>query len=752
MPVVDRAEQGGVIGHPGPMTTVPRLLRDSGMDRVRVLAVAAVAGCAAASAGARPTGATGVDVVIVAVCAAAVTWASASAPWWAPTAAAGIGALVAFQPAVSAAGVAGVAGGIIVGLRRNDPAMRAAVGGVAVNVLVRSELGGFFGLSAIVGITTCVGLFVLGVACRTRHVRRAAALVALALVALAVVAAGATAVAVVDARSDVSAAADRSREAIDALRDGDYAAAADLFGEAADRFAGAEKSLGGTTASPAALIPGLAQNVRAGHDLADAAATAATGAADALRAADLSSVQVVDGAIDVAAVRALEVPLVRLRAVLDELSEVAGEADSPWLVEPVRAELVDLGEDLTENRQRLDDAIEAVRIAPSMLGGDGQRRYLVLFTTPAEARGLGGSIGDFAEVTVVDGRFTVTEFDRLAGLADVLAERPAFCAGCPAELLERYGRFGFDSGPNGSVDPQAWSNLTMPAHFPYVAETAAVLYPQSGGGPLDGVVVMDAYAVEALMGFTGSISIPGLGLTVEPDDAAGFILEEQYLIGAGGLGDPTGERADALEVLGQAVVARLLTSSLPDLADIGAELAPLIDERRVMMWSADESELEFLGRVGALGALPELGPDGGFSVSASNVAGNKIDVFLERTVEVVVDVADDGARRLTTTVSLVNGAPASGLPDVVIGNALGLPTGTSRLYVTLYGPSELVRATRDGGTVELERSTEAGWSTYSEFVELAPGQQVDYVAVFELAPTVVGPGPPVGFEQPLARR
>ena len=55
-------------------------------------------------------------------------------------------------------GFLGFAAGLWIGLRRRDLAVeRAIVGAVAVNVLIRSELGGFLGLSAIIGIGLSVG-------------------------------------------------------------------------------------------------------------------------------------------------------------------------------------------------------------------------------------------------------------------------------------------------------------------------------------------------------------------------------------------------------------------------------------------------------------------------------------------------------------------------------------------------------------------------------------------------------------------
>ena len=55
-------------------------------------------------------------------------------------------------------------------------------------------------------------------------------------------------------------------------------------------------------------------------------------------------------------------------------------------------------------------------MAPAMLGADGPRTYLMLFTTPSESRGLGGFVGSYAELQIADGQLTLGEFDRAQDL------------------------------------------------------------------------------------------------------------------------------------------------------------------------------------------------------------------------------------------------------------------------------------------------------------------------------------------------
>jgi hypothetical protein len=727
------------------------VVRRNRVSEGRALAIAAGSGALAVVAGAEPTGSPVIDAVLVVAAIGVVTWASASAPWWALATACGVAAVTAFDPLLIVVAAIGFAVSLAVGVRRRDDAeLRAVLGAVAMNVLLRSDLDGFLGASAVVGVAVGALLFVAGVLRRRRAVRRAVWIACGAVVTAAAVSLALLTVAGVTARPDVSEGSNVALQAIDTLNTGDYTAAADAFDRASVSFDRAADAVGGPLARPSSIVPGVAQNVRAGRELAAEAAAATSAAADALRSIDPSTLTVVDGAIDLDAISAVSAPLDQVRGALDDLRTATDDVASPWLVAPLQTELAELRERLDENEPRLDNAADAVRLAPAMLGAEGERRYLVLFTTPAEARGLGGFSGNYAEVSVDDGRIAVERFGRTNDLNVAAREGGARCDDCPDEYIARYGRTGLTNGPDGAVGQAAWSNLPFGAHFPYIAETAQVLYPQSGGSPVDGVLVMDPYVVEALLRYTGPIDVPELGVVVQPESAAEFILRDQYL-----LAEDRGVRVEALDTLGTSAITALLSGNLPEPADLARDLGPLIAERRLLLWTDDEAEQDLLASTGLDGAIPGLGDAGGFSVSVNNTGENKIDVYLDREVEATVETTAGGDRRLVVDVTLGNRAPSSGLPRYVIGNSFGLPDGTNRMFLTFYGPLGLLEATRDGEPTTLTPMTEAGWIAYGLEDEIPPGEVVTYHLEFEL-PAIEGgaaaPEGPVLWHQPLARR
>lgn len=720
------------------------------VDERSAAAIAVVAGLLAALSGAEPTGSTLIDSVLIVVSVAAVVWASASAPWWAPAGAAGVAAVLALEPALVAVGAGAFVAGLVGGARHEDHAeLRAIVAAVALNVLIRSELDGFLGFSALIGISIGIALFVVGIRRRPRAIRRAGWIAAATVVGLAVLAVLATGLTAMSVRTDITRASQQARQAVEVLNGGDYQQAAVLFRDSSLAFDAVDRRLGEPLGQMALLLPGVAQNVSAGADLAAAAGRSIGDVATALGQIDPESLRVVDGAIDVDAIRAVEQPLVDVQDSLADLRQVTVDVQSPWLVGRLQDELADLDADFEDNEPLLQNAIDAVRLAPDLLGAGGPRRYLIMFTSPAELRGITGFFGNYAEVTIDDGRIDVTEFGRRSDLSDYVVDNGATCRSCPQEFIDRYGPYSLAVGPDLDVLEFGWPNITMPADFPLMAQAAAVIYPQSGHDDVDGVIAIDPFVVQALMAYTGPVEVPELDVTVQPDDAASFILRDQYL-----LAEQTGNetRIDALDTLGGEVIAALLGGALPVPSDLARDLGPLVEEQRLLVWTTIPAEQELLDRIGLLGALPAMGDDGGFGFTVVNGGNSKIDVFLERDVDVRIERGPDGERLLIADVALVNNAPARGLPPTVIGNSYGLPQGTSRMLVTMYGPSTLRNLLVDGDPVEYDVAPEAGWTAYSRTVDVGPGDRIAFRVEFELGAPLDGLDEPVIWEQPLADR
>jgi len=521
------------------------------------------------------------------------------------------------------------------------------------------------------------------------------------------------ALAVIDARAHIDRGADLLESGLASARTGDTEGALSDLRAARLALGHGSDSLGAPWARASWLVPGVSQNTRALHSAVGEVADLADAGIRAAEDADVESLRARAGRIDLGAVADMEAPLASVLAQLRASNRTVEDLADEWLLTPVRSRLNDLRREVADAIPSAELALDGVRVAPDLLGGDGPRTYLVLFTTPVEARARTGFPGNFAELTFTDGRFDMTRFGRILEL-NAKASDPRRTLSGPPDYLARYARFG---------PGQEWRNLTMSPDFPTIAEVATELYPQSGGRPIDGVMSVDPVALAALLRFTGPVTVPGVSVPLDTTNAAEFLLRDQYVA----LPDLP-DRVDVLEQLAEITFDRLTSADLPGPRELADVLGPVVEDGHLQLMAAGEDVGRFLDRLGISGRFPAV--DGDFvGVTTNNATGSKIDLFMHRTLgyEVSWDPST-GKLSATATITLTNDAPASGLPGYVIGNSLGqhpideqLTQGWNSTYVTLYTPWDYTGATLDGEPLALESLDELERHALSTFVSIPPG-------------------------------
>src|ERR1700712_4473786 len=138
-------------------------------------------------------------------------------------------------------------------------------------------------------------------------------------------------------------------------------------------------------------------------------------------------------------------------------------------------------------------------------------------------------MGNWAEVTIEQGRITMTKFGRTADLNNGGPDPAGRTGAAPADVLRRWGRFSLTEA-DGHTSPTVWSDVTMAPDFPTVAQLIAQLYPQSGGQAIDGAFSVDPQVMAQLLSITGPITIADIGKALTDKTAAQFILSDQYAI------------------------------------------------------------------------------------------------------------------------------------------------------------------------------------------------------------------------------
>lgn len=708
----------GIEIEPGRPTVEPtvrtrrrRHRRTSPAEKRVIAGVTVAASLVAACSSVSPTGLGVADVVYRAGFAAIVVLAASRARRWTWLVLAGGAAAITPLDAWLVATVAAVAMAVYGAMVRRRRVYGAVTAAFAVQVLLRAPELGTRGLSALLVAAIIAPALVSGCIHAPRRVRTTWLRGALVLVGLALVATAAFAGAAVLASSKVRAGADDARLGLASVRQGDNRSAGAVLADSAASFRDANRTLDGWWTWPARLVPLVGQHQMALAELSHQGAVIAEATSAAATSADYRSLQYDNGRIDLDRVRSLQGPLDLASAAISDGLSAVDQLRSPWLIGPLTAKMDELTSELTKAAPEASLAAVGAHELPGLLGGDGTRHYLVLFTTPAESRGLGGFVGSFAEVTATDGKLQLSRSGRIGELLQAPgADEQTLTA--PDDYLARYARFR----------PQQYlQDITLSPDLPSVAEVAAGLYPQTGGRAVDGVMVVDPYALAGMLEFTGPISVPGIPEPLTSANAADWLLRRQYTET-----DSNAARIDALADASRLTFEKLVSGSIPGPARIGEVLGPLVQARRLGFVAFDPGAQDLVGRLGAIDAFPTRGTTDFFSVVTQNSANNKIDVFLHRSVEYRADFDPaTGLVNARARVTLRNDAPASGLPESIIGsNGRGLPPGTNRVFFSAYSPLGLQATRIDGVATPFQTQQEFGFGVVSSFVDVPAGATV----------------------------
>lgn len=683
-------------------------------DAIVMPIIMAAAALAATFAGCHPTGGSWTDPLLTAAFAAFVVWAGASAPWWALVAAGGCAALASGSMLGSAVGLVAAGGAMWVGSRRESRvAVRCASAALSVQVLLRLDLGWFFGASALLAGLVFGAIVVLGVQRRQRPVRRRVIIGSFVLAGAFGVATAGFGFSAMQARSDLQRGYSGLLEGLDLLQSGRADEAAIVLHESATQLSSASDQLDQPWALPSHAVPIVAQHGAVLNEVVGGAATSASAAADALDVIDLDLLTIDDGVVDVNAVAVLAVPLADLAKAVSDLEATLNQADSPWLLNSVQARLGRYQARAEQVAAQARAAAAAAKTGPAMLGADGQRRYLIMFTSPAESRGLTGLMGNYAVVTMTEGRIRRTDFGRTNTLINTILANPDIKLAAPAEYFARYGPYGAGE-QGGSPRPKFWSNVTMSPDMPTVGSIVAQLFEGGGGPALDGVFVLDPAGLAAVLDVTGPIQLDGLDTPLDSSNLAQFLLRDIYVY-------DEDVREDLLQQASERTVDALLTGSLPGPQEIAGKLGPATTTGHIVAWASRPDEENVFRLMGMDGALPSPTGRDGLAVVNNNANGNKIDSFLQRTITYRATFsAATGQVAATMEVTLHNTAPATGYPDYVIGNLLDLPKGSNRTLLSVYSPLGLTGVAIDGEATGASNQTEVGWNVYSLFVVIPP--------------------------------
>ena len=695
---------------PAPGARARRTGRD---ERSVVLVIAALGGLAAATSGTAPTGLTAIDPVYTAAAGAGLALAGSRGRRysWLTTALIALWVVPDLGLRITTIVLVLVALYALANHRRRW--VGAAIGAVLALVLARLGAGPFHGSTTLIAAVAAAPMVISALRRLPEGRARTVAGAAGTLAAAAVLATLVFGLVALWSLGDVTDAIDASTEGFELASDGEQDAAVEALERAEASFESARGKVGGFWSFPARLVPVVGQHVRAVQVAASEGVSLTSTAAEAARAVDIDDIRVENGTLDLAFLDELAPVLSRVERAVARADDRLTEVQDPWLLPPIADRLEELTTELADARPATETAAIAVRELPELLGRSGPVHWLVLTVTPAEARGIGGLVGNYLVIEANGGRLEVVAAGRNEDLNAALAVVDAELRASD-QYVDRWG---------ASSPDRFFQDVGLEPDLPSVGAVAADLYEQATGLTIEGVVTLDPYAIAAVLEVTGPVSVDGLRLGSA--NVADFLLIDQYTDFA----DDEAGRVLALASLVSEAFDAFTSGELPGPRVLADAIGPAVEEDRLgVWWRPGGSAADLIDVTGLDSRFPT--PDGGdlIGVVHQNAGQNKIDAYLERELDYRVVVDGDGDATATATVRFTNTAPASGLPDSVIGsNDQGFPLGTNVALVHLHTALDLVDVAVDGAPVPANRRAAFGAEAIGVQIEIPSGATVEIV-------------------------
>jgi len=365
----------------------------------------------------------------------------------------------------------------------------------------------------------------------------------------------------------------------------------------------------------------------------------------------------------------------------------------------------------------LDTADTLLPIVPTLLGGEGEKRYLLVFQNNAESLALGGSSASQTLVRADAGKIEIVD----QGSSQTYDEARVD-VDLPDSAFALYGD-RYASAMNLTPSRPDWPSAAqvMKAFWQRDVDPARI----------DGVASIDPLALARLLDATGPVKVGDIELTSE--NAVDILLHDVYSWWSAS----QIEKTDMFFAAAAAAVFDKLSSGEFDMQKMITAIGDSIEAGNIMYWTDDETVQSVLDDSGSrvTGVLPTSNDEATtVGVYFRDTSASKIDYFMDSDVT-VTSTCTDGTMTLTATATL--------RLDLTLEESVNLPSyvrsqgwkGTKyRTQVFMYAPPgmEIANVSVEGADVSAFRTgnSDLGREVAPFQATHKPGEEFTVTATF----------------------
>jgi Protein of unknown function (DUF4012) len=310
---------------------------------------------------------------------------------------------------------------------------------------------------------------------------------------------------------------------------------------------------------------------------------------------------------------------------------------------------------------RIRPILSFLHIAPSVLGLERDRTYVVVMTNLAQSQPSGGTPEAVARLRVSKGVIAVE--GRPTGVVTNLQEARVTWPALPEDPWRPGAAFTEFGDANSSPN------------FPTSGEELLRAYEAMGGGRADGVVSLDPLALRGLLGVTGGMTVPGYG-RLTSDNVATQIMRDAYE-----RWPDQNVRWRHNQALLEAVLRRLFDGQhfVRRAKALGLEAS----RRHLQIYMRDGQLRQATAAAHLDGALTAAAHDY-LAAYTKNEGDNRLDFGQQRRIRQRVELLGDGSAKVTRTMVIsYPAAPSAGLGRTPPG---GASAASSTAVVAVYLP------------------------------------------------------------------
>jgi hypothetical protein len=505
----------------------------------------------------------------------------------------------------------------------------------------------------------------------------------------------------------------------------------------ADQAAAARSAVDDPLFRAATIVPWIGPNVAAVRTIAavaDDIGSTMPAAAELTRSLNEEHLFPRDGVVDMGTVEAAAAALESTDAAVQHAIGALAGVDRGKVVAPLADAVDQMGRQLARIAPLTSTGARLGRLMVPMLGAEGPRQYLVVFQNPAELRATGGIFGAYAVLEVNHGAVSL---DRAGSVSQDFGTADPPLAGIDTSLTDLYS-LRLTSFPQ---------DVNFTPDFPTAAELIARMYQNRFGGRLDGVIALDPLVVSVLLQGQPPIDI-GDGMMLTSQSAPALLMSEIYAR------YPTSRQTTQRDALLTSAILAAYTaiassSGRGAFRPIISGVKDLVDQRRVLVWSAHPAEEQQLLPTAVSGRLPvDTANAPTVGVFLNDGTGGKLDYYLGMDVRLgpgrCVDMSPEPGPALTTAalaVQLQLNAPSGGLPNYVIsGSNVDHAVYRLQTNVLVVAPTggAVSGLSIDGRAVPVMHGVDHGRAVAMATVVLTPGTSAVLEASLSFAPAADG--------------